>query len=534
MRAPLTVRINDGRIDRHVTRHVSDLRFRKTAPGGHHSASMNLALPRETFTKLGPEDRIYIYDGRTGATVWDGYTENPGASDSRAGQAFELSALGGSVLASDQSEKLVYLDRTYEGWRRANSSAGSAATEVGAFPATASARAADKEAIYLQFNPGQPVDVSSRASINHQPFQDSPMSLGGVAGFWECGLISADYSIHLRVLPWVLADGYIVSQTAHTTGGAFVAYAGTNFLTDRNTLQWFLLRLNSATNVATDNVWAGLGEIALAGQLLDRYGNTRPMNTAAHLAATNPVTAYILAHEVVEDLLGRMLKKCDPNDAVIDSTTFQIDQLTYFDGATAAQVFDDLALYEPNHHWGIGETLTSGLHRFWYRAWPTDTARYEITAKDGYSAPGGDIDLCNRITVYWTDSKGIKQATVRTRTVEALGTRTRDAEAITLPEGRGSSANAQRIGDRVLAAKADPPKAAVATVRRPLTDHLTGNQVMPWEIEPGYLVRVRETGDLLRLTEVEYVDADCAASLTLGEPVLTEEQRIVRLKKRRR
>ena len=81
----------------------------------------------------------------------------------------------------------------------------------------------------------------------------------------------------------------------------------------------------------------------------------------------------------------------------------------------------------------------------------------------------------------------------------------------------------------VLAAKATPPKAARAVVRRPILDRQTGAMVMPWEIEPGYVVSVRETGDLLRLTEMDYDDDAVATTLTLGTPQRTIEQMLAGL-----
>jgi hypothetical protein len=279
-----------------------------------------------------------------------------------------------------------------------------------------------------------------------------------------------------------------------------------------------LLRLECsipATNVATDDLWLAVGEIAVLGQPVDRYGQPY----------ANPRTTHWLASEIVEDLLGRLLTFCEGVTADIDTTTAEIDQLAYLDAATPAQVFDDLSLHEPDFYWGIGSTGTNGKHRFWYRAWPT-TPRYEISTKDGYSAPGGEADLCNRIAINWTDTKGSTQTTIVTSTVPALGTRVRDAEPVTLPVGLGSLAGAQRVGELVLASKASPPKAATAVVRRPVVDHLRGCMVNLWEIEPGYLVRVRETGDDLRLTEMEYADADVAATLTLGTPVRSTDQLI--------
>jgi hypothetical protein len=53
---------------------------------------------------------------------------------------------------------------------------------------------------------------------------------------------------------------------------------------------------------------------------------------------------------------------------------------------------------------------------------------------------------------------------------------------------------------------------------------------MPWELEPGYLCRVRETGDELRITQGDYDDEDdCSMLLQLGTPMLTGEQRLAQL-----
>src|SRR5690606_11014273 len=117
-RAPLSVRISDGSTDLHVTSRVEGLRFTKTAPGGHESASMRVRVPAGTFTDLGPADRVYVYDARTGATVWEGYTENPGATRGLGGEEYDLSAMGGKILASDQSVPLLFRDTTYGHWQR--------------------------------------------------------------------------------------------------------------------------------------------------------------------------------------------------------------------------------------------------------------------------------------------------------------------------------------------------------------------------------------------------------------------------------
>jgi hypothetical protein len=55
--------------------------------------------------------------------------------------------------------------------------------------------------------------------------------------------------------------------------------------------------------------------------------------------------------------------------------------------------------------------------------------------------------------------------------------------------------------------------------------------VHPRQVIPGYNVRVRETGDVLRLTETEYDHDAGAVTLTLGTPVQSTDQIIARLLK---
>jgi hypothetical protein len=512
MRGALSVRLVNGSNDQIVTRHVKDLRYTKAAPGGHHSASMRITLPRSAFRDLGPASRVVVYDARSGRTRWEGYAENPGVTDGTEGQEFDLSAMGGMVLASDESRPLVYLDANLEHWMRGPGSqvAAGSTTEQGANPSTGA------DALMLQFLSGQPVGTSSLSQMIFD-LRPADMEIGALKWTWQSGQTDAGWEERV-----ILEGGASFNRTMSTTAATLTRRADLHGFIGAKYAIMRLIRTGGATNVATDNVWSAFSDVRILGQHLRADGTRLPHGQAD----------YVLASNVAIDLLGRLLyRTCNTANPVIEPTSHRIDQLAYHDGATAQQVFDDLALYEPDHLWEILETGGDGKHRFNYRAWPT-TARYEISVKDGYTAPGGEADLCNRIAVYWTGARGRKQTTIVTQTVPELGARVRDAEPVTLPDGLGSSANATRIGQQVLAAKAQPPKAAKATVRRPILDRRDGLTVMPWEIEPGYLVRVRETGDLLRLTETEYEDTSCAATLTLGDPVLTIEQRIARLSRR--
>lgn len=541
MRAPLGVRINDGKNDRRIEGKTTGLKFRKTAPGGFHSASMTLNVPRDAFTDLGPADRVYIY-GPTGRTLWEGFLDNPASTDGPAGQSIEVSALGTMNLAQDQSKALVYIDRDLGGWVAYAGSATSANATTSNDPTGGSG-----EGLITGFNPGQAIGTSAVAQIRYEAFNRAGWLAGAINTDARSGKIDTGYRTELAYSGPGGTFGFvtILSGTGITTIPANESrFVGASI----DALSLRLKRTGGATNIADDNTWSWFTNISVVGARLDRFGTL--------LTGSGPLvsTTYVRADWVVEDLLGRSLSNLiDPTLSTVQVTTYQIDQLAYHDGATAAQVLDDLTLWEPSMLWEILEHTGRG-YRFNYRAWPT-TARYEVSVKDGYSAPGSDVDLCNRIAVKWTDEQRNDRTTIvyassapgvvpswipsgaaptvfaaSLKALEDAG-RAKDAEPVMLPEGRGSAANAQRIGEQVLAAKADPPKAATVTVRRRLVDLTRGGTVMPYEIEPGYMVRVRETGDLMPLTEVEYNDDDGSATLTLGVPALSIEQRVARLAK---
>lgn len=536
LRAPLAVRITDGIADRHVSRYASGLKFRKTAPGGFTEASCKVNLPRSTFTALGAGAKIWVYSP-TGRVLFEGFIDNPGTADGMDGQSFDLTATGTTILAQDRSLPLIYVDTDYSGWAQKqnggtspNFSATIADDPTATVPATAT------QGILLQVGTGQPIATSAFIEMGYDRLIAAGMELGTIVADILSGKVDSGYRDDLA---WYLnsgaAGGVVIPASATgisaTASTGYTRVAGDGTLpTGQNRLGFRLRRSGGATNVADDLTWTFLSNVAVLGR---RMGIDGTLNTAA----AQTTHAYVLAHQVAADLFARLLP-VDPNASQIDTSTFPIDALAYPDGVTAGDGLDDLGTYEPGFLWEILESTRNG-YRCNYRQWPT-TARYEFTVADGYSAPGGDNDLCNRQVVYWTDARGRDQNVVITATsatypalatLEAAG-RTKDADPITLPVGRGSLAAAVQIGTAALADKATAPVAATVTVRRKVVDLLTGNTVSPWDLEPGYLARVRETGDLLRITDLEHDDDAGSTVLTLGRPQLTPEQRIARLQRR--
>lgn len=542
LRFPLGVRVNDGQTDRHVTIAASDLKYKKTAPGGFHSMSMKLNIDPDLFPDLGPADRIWIY-GPDGRTLFEGFIDNPGRASNEAGVGYEISAMGTVVLASDQARALIYIDRDLE-WEPYAKNVAASTASVSDDPLNI----ATEQGLLVTYPRGATVATNLVSQIGYTKLADAGMEFGAFRASYKSGKTDVDYSIELAYSGPSISSGASNLETLISTAiKAKPRYVGdaSSVPVGANKVALRMRRTGTSTNIADDLTWTWFYNVLILGRRVDRFG------VALTGAAGMQTASNVRSDWVVEDLIGRLLNVVDPNASVVEAGSFAIDQLAFADPVTAADVLDELEVYEPDFLWELLGSTPSG-YVFNYRAWPT-TVRYEVSTRDGYDAPGADFDLCNRIAVRWIDAKGKDRTTIVTaasavgitlpgtnpaptvfspslRALEVVN-RVRDAESINLPEGRGSEANAQRAGEQALKTAVDPPKAATATVRRPIVDLLRGGYAMPYEIEPGYLVRVRETGDLLRLTEVEVDDEAGEAVLTLGTPVLTEEQRIVKLAK---
>lgn len=523
----LSVFIDDGHTRRMVTGYTEGLRFTKVAPGGHQSLSCQVTLPHETFPNLGPNDLISVTDQRTGRVVFDGYLKNPTPVTGLSGEFYSISALGGMWRASDESRALIYADQSVGNLAVDPFAVAAASLETGTFPSDETAGRAR-----LNFPTGSLAATGDFAAVEYTGLVRAGMTLGAIAVYTESGKVDTDWMVSL-----VHPGGTLDVTTMTTTGVGVNWFADDDFPDPTDYFAVRLRRTGGATNVADDATWTDLG-FGLVGQRVDRHGVT--LSGAA--AYSGPST--VLASEVAEDLLGRLLTMCDPWGSVIDPTTFAIDQLAYPDGTKAAQVLTDLGTWEPDHTWEILERLPSGMHRFGYRQWPT-LPRYIFSAVDGWERSGSDADVCNRVLVTWDDAAGVRQALTVTASdlltdgdvtadeIDDAGTglepgRIRDAEAVSLPAGTGSVVNAARIGRSVLLESIRPPVAGTVRVRRPVLDLLSGCWVRPWEIEPGYVGRVQEKGLDLRITQVDYDHPQQEMTVTLGTPVLTIEQRTVR------
>lgn len=539
------VRINDGVIDRHVTRYVTDLTTRTTAPGGFHSCSFRLNLPPDLFPNLGPAAKVYVYD-HLADVDFEGFIDNPGATIDRTGTGLDITATGTGLVLADRRRPLPYLERDLEGWEQVKASAAatsaSAATSDDPTAVSGTVTVDAEQGLLCQFNPGQPVDTGYVAQIGYDDLVDADMQLGAVGFDVKSGKTSADYRTDIITSSGpgtaiTIGAGTPISTTT-ATATRYVAAPG-SFPAGQNRVAVQLRRTGPATNVIDDTTWSWFSNLSVVAR---RMSMTGVLISATTLQAQGGL-ASVRADAIVADLVGRVLTgQIDPQNTIIETAAWPIDQLAFTDAVTARDVLDALTLWEPDLMHEVLESTPGRGYRMNYRRWAADTdPRYEVTTRDGYTAPGGDVDLCNQITVEWYDRRGVKRSTVVTASsadypdlaeLEAQG-RVREADPVMLEQGLGSQANADRIGRQVLASYATVPVDGTVVVRRPVRDLHQGGWVAPHAIRPGFPVLVRDLGQTLRCTEVEYDRESQSAQLTLGTPVLTREQRIARLSKRR-
>jgi hypothetical protein len=517
---PLTVRIVTARQDTFITNRLADLSFRSTSPGGFASARLSLHAPLSFDPdELAHFARIYVYDARNGNVVWEGRLEDPGRSAGNNGPLYEISALGPATHVRDRTIPIIYVDTRLSALYTSNGSG--RAYSVGT---RESANVTDG-ALSISAAQGNVVTTLSLGAATYDVVFAAGQDLARVSFAWDAGFSSSNTQVQVTTANGLSALTLVQEADVSTSGGTLAGSLGgaPAIASGEDRLILRLRRSGATATVADDNYWAEFYNMAVLGTRLD----------AAGAAITSGYSSNtVLASEVVADLLGRLLTGYDGANASIATTSYAIEQLAYPDGVTAEKVLADLLELEPAYTWEAWESNSAGKYRVVWRAWPT-TVRYEVDLDDGYAGVGSASDLYNAVRVRYRNSLGQIVNTRRTQTVAAL-----DAAGLTredfkdLGDEVSTEANAERVGDQFLSEHQYAPNAGRLTVARPVLDFVAGRMVMPWEIRPGHLIRVRGLSprpDVLnattrdgvttfKLAAVDYSTSSASAELDLDSP----------------
>jgi hypothetical protein len=473
---PVSVRLANDNVDVHITNRLSGLSWRSVAPGGYASASFALERPIDVGDPmLATFTRVYIYDGRDGSTLWEGRLQLPGRSAGDNGQVWEITATGGSSHALDDQRSLIYVDRDLTSMAKNNSSPAAEAT-VDVDPGNA----ANEEAMVFRFPNGFSANTNSNVAFTYERIAQAQMFIGGVNYDWDSGFTNAAFEVQSVWNPGAV----VVADACNVAGGSQNQWTGaSDFLT---TITFRMIRISGgALTIVGDLTWSSISNLNIRGRLLTKTGT-------AITGAANYANGYVFAHEVVADLLGRMLPLFDGANATIATTSAHIEQLAYAEPATADQVLTDLMAQESAYYWAAWESNpTTGKYRFEWKAWPV-SARYEASVTDGFSSPAPAFELYNKALVRWKDPKQrirLGPVTLAQTELDAAGlTRT---GYIDISDEVGSAQNAINTGTSFLQDHNRVTAGGTLTVARPILDVIDGRTVWPWQIRAGELIRVK-------------------------------------------
>lgn len=469
---PLAVRVGD----KHITREVSALQFRKEAVGGLKSISLRLARPLDRFdANLTALSRVYLYDSRSAAVVGEGRLADFGRSASTDGQQWDMVAFGPAQHAADRAFPYMVVDTSLERFIRSTYSTRNASTQAGDI---------DEDTPTLEYaaEEGKTISTTWVASMIHRGFREAGMKLARIRASIDAGVSDSDYRQQVFTRVGAGAGTNAKDVAASTGASSFAAVVVTDFSVGDDVAELRARRENTGTTGAEAH-WFRFYSVALRAVL----------QTAAGADITTGYTVnYVLAHQVVNDLLGRVLDQFDGAGATVDTgAAHHIDQLAYPDGVTAEQVLADLMALEPAYRWFALPDSTGNGYEFHWEPWST-TVRYEVTLDDGGDFPASTQELYNKVIVRWRGPNGQSRTTTRTLACAILDDRgIVRSTIIDAGDEIASVAGAQRLGDNFLAEHNVPANAGSLTISRPIRDLTTGRMVDPHEIEPGELIRVR-------------------------------------------
>jgi hypothetical protein len=542
LRSPLAVRVANASFDRHVTAQVDDIEYSTAALGGFDSCSFDLAKPIfDSPEELAVESKVFVYDTRNGRTMWEGKLTDPGRAFSDEGHKWSMTAMGPKKHATDRVSPYVAIDSALSGWKQSVAPLPEASASISTVPTVV-----DTPCLLFQFNRGIAVAGGDLITMRYDLIGDAGQNIGAFRYTHQEGVTNTGI--------WAVRGG-----TRDITGGVVSIYRDQDFDTSQRTVGAMdisdfgtdqeqavirVVRTGTATNVANDLIWAAVTSLYVIAKLYKSDGNYR---TAA---GAYPI-GYLTADWIVTDLLVRFCPLFDALNAVVDVTTYQIDQFSYPSGIRVAELLDDLSLFHPDKRWAAWETNpATGKYRFEWTGWGNQP-RYEATIQDGIDLPGSSTDLYSRVTVQGTDARGRVQSLVVSTTdakvLRLLNGLTREAPPIDLGSEVFSVANATRVGNQFLAANATPPASGTLTIRRPIRDLLSGRMIQPHEIRADGLIRIRglaptpsgftatdkDGATVFRLANTSFRDSEQAAVCTLDSRAYTIEQILARLAKRR-
>lgn len=539
MSIPLGVRLYNNwnrSFDVYVTKWVENIEFRSVIPGGFASATITLhnfdGDLFSQYTRL--FTRVQIMDNSQ-EIVWEGRIED--ARRKEEANAWELGCLGSMVIASDVQAPIWFIDNTLDEWRVIPNDPHGVEKD-------------DKNKV---------IWIRPETSLLHVAGEID--NFGITAGFYggqrtgtQVGRFDCTYggnygSAVVRTGMWI-GETYLNSFDSNVDNTAWNAAdvrKVNKIVTDWAASQDSTL-VTMHVDTTTSAAFTGRG-----GVIKQPHVHMLRMNengTELKTAADYP-DAFLTVARTVKDVIGRFLVKgwdrydlatpfaghCDPRRVFIDSTaTKTMNTLTYYDGATAEDIFNDLMIVQPEAYWAFWESnykattdaVNEGRFRFEWRKWST-RINYRASIADGIEEqPDGspvynfvfycwnlDVDVTGDMPVFESQNHafdgGNNHDLLSAQLTRAITVIKETSSGLGFAAWSPGSAAATADAEDIMYRSATPKNTGTLTVKRPIHCWDPGTvageggvsrMLNPWEIRPGKIVQIYDLPPLSQMNNV--------------------------------
>ena len=477
---PLAVRIRNDRYDGMLTGFLhGEPKLRFDDPGGFKSGSFVLSQRLGFRSDLVQSySRVYFYNTCSGDCVAEGDVTHPGRSVSDDGALLEVLVEGGVERLNDWSGARIYCDRDLQAWSITGTSTVGTSVEVGD-----DRGGSGLESLTLAFPNSFHVELNYRAEAGYFRIRESGQTIGRFDYTDDGGHTSGDPGWQVRTIitpPSTVARTQTLNVSGHTSAPQNVT--GDDWDTAYVQLIW----TSGSSNTGTlDNVWVSIRGLVIVVRTKLKDG-------------TDKTTGYsnaVTADQVWEDMLGsEMLSGAfDGPNARVDAGTGEfIYQLAYPDGTTPQQIAEDLMTYEPGMTYVIGpSTPTNDKYSFsWYTR--SDSVRYEAMVwTDEHTGGIQPVEQYNEVVARWKTPVGNIRMTKTTQSIPEMTAAGRVRRAFQdLGTVLGNDINATTANATLLSEHRYPKNTGRVRISRPIVDLHTGRRVQPFEIQPGYMIRL--------------------------------------------
>lgn len=535
---PLGVRIYDhqNNVDQWVTKWVDDLQYRSVIPGGFASASFRLHVPQHMYPVAAawmpraPRiplitlfNRVQVVDLRSGEIAWEGRIDSA-ARVTDDGFAWDIGCAGAMVAATDMTKPVFYADSGLESWLAPDANRNIS-------QAYSMSKSDSPPSLKVEFKPGGAITSGFGDPVwYHFLCFATGQFLGRFTVTYSGNLpnVSGGSSLQSRAGVYTVGSGFQEAVDATTLGADVTksnAVGGaSSFTSTSGQVVKFEINIpsGSITVPSSESGDAAFLNPLIIAMRVDRNG-TLLTGTA------NYGTDYVTVSQVVEDVLGRFLNNAWSTSganipangsvgaagAYIDtSDTTPITDLKFPDGATAADILNQLMGVQTNAYWAIWEsqnTATNGTdsqrYRFEWATWPNGWG-YQASSADGLDEQPDGSNMYNFVSYQYDDEFGIEHYITPTFLQEWWAfTDPSPAPVLQDRLTRGASVKKSGVGvdagalaSEWIAEHGQEVNAGTLTVKRPIqfydaganSNSGTGRMLDPWMVRPGKLIRITD------------------------------------------